>query len=80
MTINTKYSIGQEVYFLIKEEDKNYIELHKDTILEITATKEKIIYIMDAYCDEVQENEIVPMDYDMMLAEKVRKLFGGSNE
>ena len=74
MTINTKYSIGQEVYFLIKEENNNYIELHKDTILEIVITENKCLYIMDVYCDEVQEDEIVPIADERLLINKISEL------
>ena len=80
MQITTKYSIGQEVYFLFKEEKNNYIELHKDTILEIVITENKNFYLMTDYCDEIHEDEIVSIADERMLINKISELFGDNHE
>lgn len=74
MLINTRFSIGEEVYAIYKNGDE--INLFKDKISEILVSKEKQIYYLEKHdYEEWQENELVRIYMTSDLVSKIEKLF-----
>ena len=74
MIINTRFSIGEEVYAIYKEGDE--VKVIKDKISEIVVTKEEQVYYLEKHnCEEWQENELVKTYMTSDLVSKIEELF-----
>lgn len=75
MNITTKFSIGQEVYFVYKEDNLSAIQVLKDKINEIVIINEnEFIYCSKKICDEFKEENIVDANDVVGLFKKIKEL------
>lgn len=74
MMIKTKYGIGDKVYVVFKETDKNEIEVCVGTVQEILIKKDTIGYYVDTLYEEFKEEELVPINDKEGLAKKIDEL------
>ncbi len=74
MKIETKYSIGEKVYIVFKEDTDSFVKIFKDNIQEIVVQKNKILYYAESFCEEFEEDEIVPYSRKDLLVTKINEL------
>lgn len=73
MIINTRFSIGEEVYAIYKEDDE--VKVIKDKISEIAVTKEEKVYYLEKHnCEEWKEEELVKTYMTSYLVSKIEEL------
>lgn len=72
MKIETRFAIGEQVYYVC---DYNYsIEIFLDTITDIVIKKDKIEYFTDNCSDPVDENNMYKLDeFDTIRFKLIKK-------
>lgn len=60
MKIETRFVIGEQVYYVCEFED--YIEIHIDTITDISISKDKICYFTKNCYDSINESDLYKLD------------------
>ena len=60
MKIETKFSIGEQVYVVY--ERHNCVEIFLDTIDEIAISKNRILYFVEQGLDDVPEEDVYGLD------------------
>ena len=73
MKIETKYSIGDNVYVIFKE-DNGEIKLFKDKIDSIVIKENEIVYFLDKICEEFHEHELIKYKDESSLLNKIDAL------
>lgn len=76
MKIETKYNIGEKIYivFIDEEKEETSVRIYKDTIEEIIIQKNKVKYYAEKFYDEINEKEIVPYTRKDLLVSKINEL------
>lgn len=75
MVISTNFKINEEVYMIYKEND--VVNIRKDKVKSILIKEDETIYYLENFCDEVQEDELISVEYDFELRDKIMKLIKG---
>ncbi|WP_288910778.1 hypothetical protein [uncultured Thomasclavelia sp.] len=74
MQINTKFKIGQSVYFVYKDYNLQTVQVLKDKIKEIVITEQEAMYYGDERCEAFKEDETVDINDGDCLIRKIREL------
>ena len=74
MTINTKYSIGQKVWIVIKNTQHKEVEIFSDVIDGVIISENNTIkYYLSDICDDVLEENIIDYEDTEELMKKIKE-------
>ena len=74
MVYSSIFKIGEEVYFIFKENDE--VIVRKDKIKEIYITENEVLYVLENYYGgRAREDELIAVKYDYELKDKIIQLF-----
>ncbi len=74
MQIETKYKIGEDVYIVFKEDCDDCVQIYKDSISEIIIKKNEQLYFAINLCEEISEEDIVPIERKDLLEKRIDEL------
>ena len=72
MEIKTKYEIGQRVWIVYR--NRGEVCVCDDYIIEICVGKDRLCYMLEDYCDDVAEENIILYDETDKLVEKIKQI------
>lgn len=72
MVISTRFKINEEIYFIYKENKE--VKVIKDVIKEILVNEKGTTYYLENFVDEVKEEELISIDCEYGLKDKIVEL------
>ena len=80
MEIKTKYDIGDKVYVVFEEINKNKIEVCVGTVQDILIKENTIGYYVDTLFEKITEEELIPINDKEGLAKKIDEVSKGNKD